>query len=177
MFCVAATSLQLSKRKIWPCCLVQIQISFIALSKLFTIFPTANSSSHSLSSSLFIVSVSSLPSGKKVWLCLCTPKTPSPAPGVLAEENAIKLYYRPSYAGPDSMIASYTQIQALIWAWNKINPLQYLPDQPAASPGSPIVGFIPLGTPRGPNEEGHYGCAVVWEQSVPWPSLASPLLQ
>lgn len=78
------------------------------------IFPTANSFSHSLSFSSFTVSVSSLPSGKKVWLCLCAPKTPTLASSVLADENAVKLYYRPSYAVPDSIIASYTQIEALI---------------------------------------------------------------
>lgn len=38
--------------------------------------------------------------------------------------------------------------------------------QPATSPGSSTVGFIPFGTPWGLYEEGLYGCAVVWVHSV-----------
>lgn len=51
------------------------------------------------------------PLGEKVWLCVCTPSSPLSA---LAYENAVKLYYTPSYAVPDSVIASYAEIELLI---------------------------------------------------------------
>lgn len=58
--------------------LFSFYIPSIALSKVFIIFPTANSFSHShFSFSSFTASVSSLPSGKKVWLVYTQHTLPS----------------------------------------------------------------------------------------------------
>lgn len=83
--------------------LFSFYIPSIALSKVFIIFPTANSFSHS--HFLFPHLLPQfLPFPQERKSGLCTPNTPSPPSGVLADKKAVNVYYKPSYAVPDFII-------------------------------------------------------------------------
>ncbi len=132
-----------SKRKSSPCSLFQILYFFHCfkqsvynipdckqLLSLAFLFP------HLLSQFL------PFPPGKKVWLCMCTP---SPPPGVLADEDTVKLSYGLSYAVPDSSIASHLSEPETRSIRSSICLISAR--QPATPCGESIVGFIPLCTP------------------------------
>lgn len=128
---------------------------FHCLSRLFIIFPTANSFSLSLSFSSFTVLFFSIQERKS------HPKHPPILPSsVLADESAVKLYYRPSDTVPDFIIASWTQIEAFqclkraqstsVCAWSALGSL--LPPR-----RSRLWGSYPSVPPEGCMKKGFMG--------------------